>query len=342
MSKKYAGVEDLLSNESFLSWYFRTDTYDIRHWEAWMAENPDHRSRADQAVAFLKTLSFDERELSAGQMTLAERRLLQKIHDAGSKPGNPGRTPLRSIIPISARRRWTIAASILLVAAGLYTFRVLSTRAVPELHTTFGEVAENRLPDGTRVVVNADSRLVLSPGWKDGKDREVWLTGEAFFHVTKTPLKSRFIVHANHFDIIVTGTQFNVVNRNGRANVTLKEGSVILRTEDGKELKMAPGDFVEYRSATFEKVVAKTDSVIAWKDHKLVFNDTPLKDVIGVIREHYGVTVITTGASTEGKTVSGIQPNDNLDLLLQSLEATGEYDIRRQEDTITINIRIHP
>lgn len=51
------------------------------------------------------------------------------------------------------------------------------------------------------------------------------MDGEVFFHVRKTPLKSRFIVHREHFDIIVTGTQFNVSNRHGKDNVLLQEGS---------------------------------------------------------------------------------------------------------------------
>ncbi len=44
--------------------------------------------------------------------------------------------------------------------------------------------------------------------------------------VKKTTEKRRFIVHTGGMDIIVTGTQFNVVNRDGERNVLLKEGSV--------------------------------------------------------------------------------------------------------------------
>jgi ferric-dicitrate binding protein FerR (iron transport regulator) len=103
----------------------------------------------------------------------------------------------------------------------------------PEFKTAYGEIKEQQLPDATEVTVNANSRIICSKGWQDGKDREVWMKGEAFFHVRKTPLKSRFIVHTDHFAIIVTGTQFNAVNRGGRANVMLREGSVNLRTWEG-------------------------------------------------------------------------------------------------------------
>jgi ferric-dicitrate binding protein FerR (iron transport regulator) len=342
MSKNYAGVEDLLTDESFLAWHFRADTRSIRQWDEWIAADPLHRARAAQAVEFLETLRFDEKNLAAGQLSQAESRLLQKIRNAENKSGQPQQDsqPLENDRPrpvpvIPVRRWWIAAASVLILAAGYYGIREMLTRSVPELDTTYGEVKESHLPDGSSVVVNADSKLVFSQGWKDGKDREVWLTGEAFFHVAKTPMKSRFIVHVNHFDIIVTGTQFNVVNRQDKANVMLKEGSVILHTEEGKELKMVPGDFVEYRSS-LEKKIVRNDSILAWKEHKLIFDGTPLRDLITIIRENYGVTVTTSGAGLEEKKLYGIMPNDNLDVLLLALQSTGDFEIVHEGNGILI------
>ena len=329
MSKNYVGVEDLLTDESFLAWYFRTDTRCIRQWEEWIAADPAIRARADQAVDFLRTLPLDQGQLDESQITLAESRLLQKIREAET----------RNVRAIGGYRWWIAAAAVLAVISGIYLLRPLLIHSTPELHTAYGEVRESRLPDGSSVVVNADSRLVFSKGWQDGKDREVWLTGEAFFHVAKTPLKSRFIVHVNHFDIIVTGTQFNVVNREDKANVMLKEGSVVLHTEEGKELKMVPGDFVEYRSS-LEKKVVRNDSVLAWKEHKLVFDGTPLRDLITIIRENYGVTVTTSGEGLEDKKLYGIMPNDNLDVLLLALQSTGDFDIIHEGNKILI--KAHP
>ena len=343
MSKHYIGVEDLLLDETFLSWYFRTDERCIQQWEAWMAADPQRRARARQAVAFLRSLTLEEKEISAEQITQSETRLLAKIKEAEQRAvvpmvGRPPRRVGRWIAPIGggARRWWVAAASFLLVAAGIYTLLKLP-RIPPVVHTAYGEIKENRLPDGTSVVVNADSKLIFSPGWKDGKDREVWLTGEAFFHVAKTPLKSRFIVHLNHFDVIVTGTQFNVVNRGQKANVMLKEGSVILHTDEGKDLKMAPGDFVEYHNAGLQKKPVRGDSVLAWKEHKLIFYGTPLRKLIEVIEEDYGAKVVTKGDSTAEKKLYGIMPNDNLDVLLEALKATGDFTVERQiDDTIII------
>jgi ferric-dicitrate binding protein FerR (iron transport regulator) len=331
MSKNYAGVEDLLSDESFLSWYFKTDIRAVQQWDEWIAANPQSRERVDQALDFLRSLQLEEEEMSSDQITLAESRLLEKIRAAEKGPA-----PVRKMTP---RKWWMAAASVLVLAAGLYEgSQLLSPR--PSLRTTYGEIKDNRLPDGTEVVVNADSRITWSTGWKDGKDREVWLTGEAYFHVTRTPQHSRFIVHTDHFDILVTGTRFNVVNRQDKANVMLKEGSVILHTTEGRELKMKPGDFVEYHPSKLEKKALRTDSILAWKEHKLLFNNTPIRDVAQIIREHYGIQVLLADPSVGDSTVFGIMANDNLDVLLQALQATNDFEVVRNGDSVII--RNHP
>jgi ferric-dicitrate binding protein FerR (iron transport regulator) len=320
MSKNYTGVEDILCDDRFLSWYFKTDIRATRQWEQWMAGNPGSGLRVRQAVEFLQSLHLHEAELQSSQLTQAEKRLLEKIK--------------RAQVPVASFRRrwWMAAAGVIVLAVGVYVIQ--GHRSV--LHTAYGEIKENKLPDGTEVIVNADSKVTYSSGWMDGKDREVWLTGEAFFHVSRTPLKSRFIVHAGHFDIIVTGTKFNVVNRPGKANVMLQEGSVTLHTTEGKELQMTPGDFAEYNNDQLMKRTVKQDSLIAWKDHKLSFVNTPIRDVASIIKEQYGVTVRLLGDSVTTKTVSGIMPNDNLSILLASLEATTDFSVIRQGDEIII------
>ncbi len=85
----------------------------------------------------------------------------------------------------------------------------------------------------------------------------------SFFHVSKTPTKARFIVHTERFDVEVTGTQFNVMNRAGKTNVMLTEGSVTLKMQDGKEIYMKPGDFVEINDLEPKVKTAKEENILA-------------------------------------------------------------------------------
>ncbi|HEY6901264.1 MAG TPA: FecR family protein, partial [Puia sp.] len=177
-----------------------------------------------------------EQPMSEEQLTAATNRLLKALD-------NWKRPSLYAHIP--AWGKWMAAACVLGLVAGVYS---LFLRPVPKSSwsTPYGAIKAVRFPDGTTVIANANTRLFYPTEWKEGKDREVWLEGEAFFHVRRTPTKSRFIVHMGHFDIVVTGTQFNAVNRPGKANVLLQEGSVTLQGPDIKEIALRPGDFAEF------------------------------------------------------------------------------------------------
>jgi ferric-dicitrate binding protein FerR (iron transport regulator) len=85
-----------------------------------------------------------------------------------------------------------------------------------------------------------------------------------------------------------------------------------------------------------EKRPVKNDSVLAWKEHKLIFDNTPLRELVKIIKEHYGINVTLASEAVGDMTISGILPNDNLDVLLQSLDATTDFEVVRENDTIMI------
>ena len=240
------------------------------------------------------------------------------------------------------RRVWIAAACVLVVVTGGISFVRMLTNRQQQLATAFGEITQRTMPDGSEVTMNANSRLRLSSNWQSGADREVWIDGEAFFHVKKTPEKSRFIVHTDRFDVIVTGTQFNVVNRGGKDNVLLREGSVLVHPLDGEDLAMIPGDFVQWNGKGLEKGGIKSDSLLAWKQHQLLFDKTPLKDVVGIIKDQYGVQIALEGQSIADSTITGIVRNDNLDVFLQALETTSDYEVIRKDGKIVIRASAKP
>ena len=340
MQTQYTEPEQLLADESFLSWYFHREGRE--DWDVRIQEQPGLAKLVEEASVLLETIKVREEQVSEQRRQAAEEALFKKLDalppmpsiaaSAGTR-GNvtAGERPVRHI----ANGRWMIAAAVLVLLAGavVVTVRMSGDRQVA---TAFGQIAKRQLPDGTEVMLDANSRLTYPGGWKVGADREVWVSGEAFFHVQRTPEKSRFIVHTDHFDVIVTGTRFNVVNRHGKENVLLQEGSVILRQRDGKEMDLKPGDFVRFQGNSAERSDVKTDSVIAWKYQKLVFNRTPLRQLVTIVNDHYGVDLQLENASLGDSTITAILPNNNLDVLLQSLEATSEFDISRKEGQIKI------
>ncbi|MDH7461629.1 FecR domain-containing protein [Chitinophagaceae bacterium 26-R-25] len=319
-------VNDILQNQQFLDWYFRTSPETVSDWEQILNNHPEWRSAVEEAIEWLQNLQLKEKSIAQAQVEASYSRLQQSLD---------GLTDSKVVNMRTRAMRWWMAsaAAIILAVAGIWMVNGTKSNSI---QTQYGEVSAKVLPDGSEVTLNAHTSISYGKGWQEGKEREVWLKGEAYFHVKKTPQKSRFIVHTDRFDIIVTGTQFNVINRDGKTSVLLNEGSVTIKGKDGKEIKMLPGDYVEMKDNAPEKaVIPNVNAVTAWKDKKMLFDSTTIQVVAKMIEDTYGVTVqIEPSAST--KTFSGIMQNDNLDILLEALKETADLKIEKTDHTIII------
>lgn len=325
--KHFSSFEDVAADEHFQAWHFGTNPQQAKEWEQWLKENPQYQPMVAEAVHSVNTVQLPERPVSVEQIDAAHERLLQSL---------PQTAPV--IRKHNGRRKWWLsaAAAVILLVGATLLLKSRSQEAL-KLNTAYGQIEQYKLPDGSDVMLNANSKLSMSK-WKEGTDREVWIDGEAFFHVRKTSEKNRFIVHAKELDIIVTGTQFNVINRDGEMSVLLKEGSVTLKTADGKTVNMVPGDYVTIANRQPQKATStpQQEKVLAWTQAKLVFENTTLREAQKIISRHYGV-VVKLDKEIEDKTISGTLPNDNLDVLLKALEATMDFRIVRTNDEITIS-----
>jgi len=346
MAKNFNEPEDLLSDESFLAWYFKMPGKEQEQWDSWMSSHPEQAQLIQQAISLLEATRLQELPLPLQQIAAAEKRLFSQIDTLPVAAStilspvipDPSAAGAAKVLPLFNRRRRMVAASVaVLLTAGLIITAIRSSKGTA-IKTSFGEIARRQLPDGTEVMMDANSSISFAGNWQEG-DREVWMNGEAFFHVRRTRQNSRFVVHLDHADVIVTGTKFNVINRHGTENILLDEGSVLLRGPNGKELQLSPGEFVDLRGKLWEKKAVQRDSLMAWKEQKLVFDGTPLRELVTIINDHYGVHIKLADSSIGDQTISAILPNNNLEVLLRSLEATAEFDISKDGDQIIIRAR---
>lgn len=226
--------------------------------------------------------------------------------------------------------RWLMAASI---ALALLTAGWLLRDSIRyEQHkTAYGEVKTLILPDGSRVVLNANTRLKL-PRWNFGAStRQVWLTGEAEFSVRHLPGHQPFVVHTpDGLNVRVLGTEFVVCSRSRGSKVVLNKGRVQLQSDKNsliKPLIIAPGD-VATLSAQGHFTLQHRQPVAlhtAWKDYQFTFENTPLTEIAYRITEQFGVTVEIPDASLATRTVGGTfkakTAVELLDVVAQLLDA---------------------
>ncbi|MGZ3922592.1 MAG: FecR family protein [Flavisolibacter sp.] len=325
MDKSFNTIEDVIADDHFFAWYSQNDLVKANEWEGWLSLNPQFAPLVQLSIDWLNGSKLAENEPSIQQVEEAHQKLISSLNR-------------RRIVPMKrpVTLWWVSAAAavLILLVSGFWLWNINSKKT---LNNGYGSISLFQLPDGSHVTLNANSKITIKKAWEKNTDREVWLQGEAFFKVQKTPNKNRFIVHANTMDIIVTGTQFNVIAREDESSVLLTEGSVTIRTLNGKEIKMKPGDFVKVENEIPARQMVDQQRVLAWKESKLDFDNTPIREVAKIISRDYGVKVTLADKSIGDSTISGIMPNDNLDVLIQALEATGDYKITKSNGEIIIS-----
>ena len=170
---------------------------------------------------------LDQRQIEAGWERLV-RQTSVRSDKSQTADRTSDRTPLRRMARTALRYA---AVALIALSAGF----AMSRYAVLHRASGYNEVAaeaknhsEVVLSDGTRVTLNASSRLRYPTSF-DGSAREVWLDGEAYFDVSRDPRKP-FVVHTERQSVRVLGTSFNVMAYDGDTfnTVTLLSGAVRL------------------------------------------------------------------------------------------------------------------
>lgn len=173
------------------------------------------------------------------------------------------------------------------------------TTHMNEVVIPFGKKSELLLADGTKVWLNAGSRLAF-PSRFTKNSREVFLEGEAFFEVAKNE-KQPFIVKAGNLDVRVLGTHFNVSAYPADATIetVLLEGSVAVEKPKafglGKtEVVLKPSQKAIFKKEESEITVtdeADVDIYIAWTYGWLKYERESLSSVLRKVERYYNVEI---------------------------------------------------
>lgn len=151
---------------------------------------------------------------------------------------------------------------------------------------------EIRLPDGTHVWMNNASSLRYPVSFT-GAEREVELTGEAYFEIAPNP-SNPFRVKVRGETITVLGTRFDILSyeEEGSVRTTLVEGKI--KVADGKKERiLKPGEQVaidQQGNWQWEKGVDTTE-IIDWKNGFFHFDHADLPAVMRQLARWYDVEV---------------------------------------------------
>lgn len=194
------------------------------------------------------------------------------------------------------------------------------------LSTANGETYQVRLPDGTKVWLNAASSITYAAALSERGTRNLKLEGEAYLEVAKNKARP-FIVETSTQQIEVLGTHFNVnaYADEGRTVTTLLEGSVKvgIASAAGKprhDVILKPGEQAINTVSKIQTVKADLTTAVAWKDGEFIFKNASVPEILRQVARWYNLEIVYQGKITTDTFTGSIDRNSNLENVLKLFE----------------------
>ncbi len=210
------------------------------------------------------------------------------------------------------------------------------TSLIHTLSTPVGGQYQVRLPDGTKVWLNAATTLKY-PSRFDQGERKVEINGEAYFEVAKNERQPFKALLTDGVEVTVLGTHFNVMDySNEKAKeVTLLEGSVaISKNENTKKLEPGSQASISENEIT-KRTGIDTEEITGWKNGLFVFHDAPIESIMNQIARWYDAKIVYQ-AEIKQQFNATILRSEPLAKLLHLLELNGYVHFKIENKTIYV------
>ncbi|RRB03696.1 FecR family protein [Larkinella rosea] len=302
-------TEDLAADDYFKEWVSSPGPETEAFWTAFLRDYPERYYQVEEARQLVTGLrEIQHQPDPTGQVDAIWNRIEHTLDENRPLPVSPWWT---------GSRFWKVAAAVLLtLGVGWWGRQQLTKTDLtgPELSLANSEWIETlneasqilrvQLADGSQVELQKGGRLRYRKEMA-GTQREVYLTGEAFFDVKKNP-KKPFVVYANGLVTKVLGTSFRIKApanaptvtvdvKTGRVSVYPNQPSRILDPES-KGIVLTPNQKVVFQrdAATLDKVLVERPSLLISKKEmqRFVFEDASVDRVFTAIEKAYGIDII--------------------------------------------------
>lgn len=210
------------------------------------------------------------------------------------------------------------------------------------LKIPYGKKFEVQLADGTIIHLNAGTSLRYPVQFLRNQNRQVYLTGEAFFEVAKDKAHP-FTVNTQEVDVEVLGTKFNVnsYTEDISTDVVLVEGKVSLYKDKKtaeNQVYLTPG-LKGSNMRGQQKIITEsvnTDYYTAWVKGSLVFKNASFESIIKKLERHYNVTFINKNKELGKEIFNARFDNEPIEVVLKYFSDSYAIDYKIDEDKITI------
>lgn len=335
--KNYTGfsVEDFVQEPYFRRWALGQLPSHDTFWETWQQTHPDQTETIEQARTLILALKIEDGPLSKHEVHESIEHILLATDTAKTvRLYRPGFI-------------WAIAACLALVLVGTwswYQMAITTTANGDVVADATQQVNQSTqpmivlLPDGSRVTLEPSSQLLIGKAFGKSR-REVFLTGEAFFEVTRNATKP-FMVYTGKMVTKVLGTSFRikayatdssmmVAVRTGRVTVFRQGGHPDKSPSLAEQVILLPNQqavFVKAENRLVKTLVSKP-VVLLKKEQAPSFNfsETAIPEVFAALENAYGIRIIFDNELLAECNLTASLENitlfEQLDLICETIQA---------------------
>lgn len=220
----------------------------------------------------------------------------------------------------------------------------LETFVKNTIDVPYGKRFKLNLSDGTMVYLNSGSSFTYPVSFIDGIDREVFLSGEAFFDVSSDSLNTFKVVSTGSY-VEVYGTKFNFKDyqEDNFSEVILTEGSLGVKNtiSNSETIVLRPGDKakVNYAGEGVEIKEVNTMLYTSWIDGRIIFRDENINNMITKLERIYDVIIINNNDKLNDEYINAtiLTETESIENVLDYLEEIYNLNYKIINNKIIIN-----
>lgn len=273
--------------------------------QSWLAENNINEQELKKLIEIPEGVRLFENINSAEDWLVVREKLFAKEK----------KLPTRYIL------RFVAAVAILIALSGLliHIYKIANQSIVFSNYSN--DILNITLPDSSHVYLNRNSKIVFSKSFD--KKREITIEGQVFFKVRRNE-HIPFLVKALESNIKVLGTSFTVETKPHYVEVIVASGRVAFYStkKHSDTLFLSTGDkgIFQQNSYCLEKMKNNDLNYLAWENHTLSFNNTPMTQVILDLERYYNVKITITDHSISKLSYTSEFKNQSLKEVLKEME----------------------
>jgi len=344
MKYNHYDIEDFLSDTDFIDWVKGRSAENEQFFQKWLKTNPANKEKAILAREILQGFKAEYLQPQEDEYEEVLNNLLKFRNQRID-------TPTRIIKSPNLVWRW--AAIILIVFSFSFVLHAIWEKSDESPVTSKvewitknnpkGQKSQIHLPDGSLVFLNADSEIRYSTAFGIS-NREIELTGEAFFEVKKNR-ELPFVVQSENIYTTALGTSFNVTawKEWDKVSVALIEGKVEVKDAINPEIRkvtLNPGEKIVHQQNEFIKMTYRDDD-IAWKDGQIIFENASLAEITQTLERWYGVSIFIGNDPLENVSYSGKFKNTSLEVVLERMAYTERFSYKIWNDSVTLKFNAY-